>query len=235
MKGERQDALRTRIRLLGAAADVFAQRGYHEATIAEICKQAQANVAAVNYHFGDKESLYREAWRNAFRESLKAFPPDGGVKENASPEERFRGRITALLERISDPNNREFSIVQKELANPTGLLEEVLEEELRRLQREMESVVRELLGPIPPNRTLQFCVISVLSQCINPIVAKRKRGGDQKGFSGPPKIGNISAYARHVSRFSLAGIEAIREEWEGRKKVQKRRADDPVRPKRGAA
>ena len=60
----------TRTRLLGAAASVFARKGYGEATVAEICDEAEANISAVNYHFGSKEELYRSAWRHAFINSI---------------------------------------------------------------------------------------------------------------------------------------------------------------------
>ncbi len=120
MKIPREDAVRTRKSLLAAASEVFAEKGYRDATIAEICERAKANVAAVNYHFGDKETLYIEAWRHSFSESVKAHPPDGGVSDDAPPEERLRGQVEALLRRIADENNKEFLIVHKELANPTG-------------------------------------------------------------------------------------------------------------------
>ncbi|MBW2127416.1 MAG: helix-turn-helix transcriptional regulator [Deltaproteobacteria bacterium] len=37
-----------------SACEVFAEKGYRAATIADICGRAKANVAAVNYYFGDK-------------------------------------------------------------------------------------------------------------------------------------------------------------------------------------
>ena len=47
-------------RLLDAAARLFAARGFKDVTVREICRAARANVAAVNYHYRDKEGLYRE-------------------------------------------------------------------------------------------------------------------------------------------------------------------------------
>jgi len=70
--------------------------------LAEISKLADTNIASVNYHFANKETLYTEAWRCAFHESLKAHPPDGGVSDNAPVEERFRAHVKATIGRLAD-------------------------------------------------------------------------------------------------------------------------------------
>jgi AcrR family transcriptional regulator len=221
MKMPGKGAEKTYKGLLAAASEVFAEKGYRDATVAEICKRAGANVAAVNYHFGDKETLYREAWRHSFLESVKAHPPEGGVSDNAPLEERLRGRVTALLHRIADESNKDFFIVHKELVNPTGLLEEVMRKELRPLHEKMETLVRKLLGPRAPAREVRFCVISIISQCINPMVARKGRQGKRKGKHGPPGVDDIEAYSNHVIIFSLAGIRAIRHDTEKSRKHTK--------------
>ena len=55
----------TRDRLLKAAERLFADRGFKKVTVRDICRAARANVAAVNYHFGDKLGLYREVLQSA--------------------------------------------------------------------------------------------------------------------------------------------------------------------------
>lgn len=218
MKIPREGATRTRQNLLTAAGEIFVEKGYREATIAEISTRAGANIAAVNYHFGNKQTLYIEAWRYAFSESIKAYPPSGGVSDGAPPEERLRGQITALLRRIADKNYREFRFTQREMANPTGLLEEVLREEIRPLQRRTAELVRELLGPLVPEKDAKFCELSIISQCMNPLVAAGEQKGRNAGQDGPPTINDIEAYADHVVLFSLAGIRALRKAVEDKHK-----------------
>jgi len=46
-----QNQLSTKERLLEAALRVFAERGFHGASIRDICRHAQANVATVHYYY----------------------------------------------------------------------------------------------------------------------------------------------------------------------------------------
>ena len=73
----------TKDRLLDEAEALFAVRGYHAVSVREITAAANCNLAAVNYHFGNKQNLYLEVFRsrwlpravriqNCLRESLAA-------------------------------------------------------------------------------------------------------------------------------------------------------------------
>jgi hypothetical protein len=63
---------------------------------------------------------------------------------------------------------------------------------------------------------VQFCELSIISQCINPMVVRRKWEGKDVKKGGPPVINDIEAYADHVVKFSLAGIQAIRKSAEAK-------------------
>jgi len=204
-------------RLLDAACEVFAEKGYRDATVAEICRRAGANVAAVNYYFGNKETLYAEAWRLAFHRSLQAHPPEGDVPSDASAEQRLRGRILAAMQRLADPKSHEFEIIRKELANPTGLLAEVIRKSIEPLRRELGSIIRELLGECASERQVLLCQMSIRAQCFDMMIREQHR---RMFKSNGMKINlllaelKIEDIADHVMRFSLAGIREIRRQIE---------------------
>ena len=54
----------TRARILDAALDLFGERGLTGTTVRDIAARAKVNVAAISYHFGGKDELYRAvaAW-----------------------------------------------------------------------------------------------------------------------------------------------------------------------------
>ena len=196
----------TRQRVLDAACRVFVTRGYRDATIAQICEKARTNIAAVNYHFGGKRKLYVEVWHHLFHESIKAYPPDGGVPASAPPEERLRGRIGAVIHRVFKPDN-EFAILEKEFAEPTGLLQGPLMKAIRPVRQGMLDLVRELVGGGAGEMQTEFCGMSIISQCFALRHAmKGKMHPHRKWLTS----GRIEDIIDHITQFSLGGIREIR-------------------------
>lgn len=216
---QRKDARDTRQRLLAAAAEVFAEKGFWEATHAEICQKAQANTAAVNYHFGSKENLYIEAWKHSFEESSKAHPPDGVVASHAPVQERLYARILSLMQRIADPQTHDIDLVQKEMTNPTGLLMKPMRKAIEPIERGFRAIVRELLGDAASEQQVGLCQMSIMTQCFDPMMRSRFAKTMPKAPPGSLPC-SIEELAHHITQFSLAGIRGICEE------AQKEKRDD---------
>src|SRR3954467_6167809 len=78
----------TRDRLLDAAERLFAEHGYQATTMRGLTAEAEANIAAVNYHFGCKQSLLEAGVHRALapgaaerRGRLDALGEDPGVED----------------------------------------------------------------------------------------------------------------------------------------------------------
>ena len=69
-KNQRDDGKATQDRLLLCAGKIIARKGYAATTAKEICALAGTNTAAINYHFGSREGLYKELLRLVHREFL---------------------------------------------------------------------------------------------------------------------------------------------------------------------
>jgi AcrR family transcriptional regulator len=84
----REAGQRTRTRLMGAALDLLAERGEDGLTLRALTDAADANVAAVSYHFGSLKSLCDAAIEYALERYLDAQQEAvGGLEANASLEE----------------------------------------------------------------------------------------------------------------------------------------------------
>jgi len=142
----------TRRQLLEAAGAVFAGAGFRDATVREICRRAGANVAAVNYHFGDKETLYLEVLRYAHGKALEKYPPLLNVSADAPPEKKLRAFVHSLLLRIFDkgPTAWHGKIMLREMIEPSAALDSLVEERMRPMAGQLWQIVADILDR-PPN------------------------------------------------------------------------------------
>src|ERR1700740_1364370 len=87
----REAGLRTRTRLMDATLDLPAERGEDAVTLRAVTDAAEANVAAVSYHFGSLKSLCDEAiehaverYLDAQQEALSTLGPESTREELAA-------------------------------------------------------------------------------------------------------------------------------------------------------
>lgn len=99
----REAGLRTRARLLDAALDLLAERGEDGVTLRELTNAAEANVAAVSYHFGSLKSLCDAAidqalehYLDAQEEAVSTLSAESSLEELAAAFARPMTRALAL-------------------------------------------------------------------------------------------------------------------------------------------
>jgi AcrR family transcriptional regulator len=88
LDGRRELGERTRQRLLEATSELLAERGEDAIRLRDITDAAQANVAAVNYHFGSLKALYTAATKEAIETIInEAIEQLSQLGEDATLEE----------------------------------------------------------------------------------------------------------------------------------------------------
>ena len=204
----------TRVRLLESATRVFAEKGYRGATIAEICEDAGANIAAVNYHFGDKQHLYSAVWRAGLDLAGERYPLNGGLNGGASPRERLGAFIAAMLRRTLDagPTAALGRLLVLEMVEPTSVLDEMMDVFIQPTARYLDEILRAIVPEANTEKRLRLCRLSVVSQCVflNFTRSVRER------IMGRPELSDdeIEELARHMTRFSMAGLRDVRRNWQ---------------------
>jgi AcrR family transcriptional regulator len=228
---KRRDGIETRQRILTVACEVFADKGYHDATVEDICTRAKTNIAAINYHFGSKDRLYAQVWRRAFDEAAEAYPPEGGLDPDAPPEDRLRGTIHSLIGRAVNPGHigHAGKLLLQEIVHPTDVIEHVKHDAIAPLQRRMDALMRELLGPEATNEQLLLCAMSVVHQCMTIGIHLFTGRMPPHAKLDMPSEELVETLTDHIDRFSLAGIRAVRDSIRAGSKQQLSTTGAPVR------
>ncbi len=197
----------TREKLLQAAEQIFAERGFYDATVREICLRAGANVAAVNYHFGDKLNLYTEVLRRFARTlDVERALADSTVP----PEQMLRNIIRMRLRGVyaSDHPDWFFRLTVHEWIRPTPAMDRVANETLRPLYNRFREIVGWIIGLPADHEKTRLCVHSIIGQAIHyvqgrPILARLWPELEMT----PDQVDRI---ADHIADFSLAYLRAFK-------------------------
>jgi TetR/AcrR family transcriptional regulator, regulator of cefoperazone and chloramphenicol sensitivity len=194
---------RTRARLLEAAGEIFAELGFHQATIRQICNRARANIAAVNYHFGDKSGLYLEVVRQSMR-AARLDAVRAALEQNTSPEETLREVVKVRLEslRRQELGDWHFRIIAHELAKPTPAMNQVVNEAIRPVYSRLREVVSRILGLPPEHDKTRLCANSIVGQILfyafaRPVLTRLWPEMEMTETQ-------INLIATHIADFSLA-------------------------------
>jgi AcrR family transcriptional regulator len=198
----------TRLQLIEAAGEVFAEVGFQNATVREICRRAGANVAAVNYHFGDKENLYNEVIRYSHHKAYEKYPPFLDVPASAPAEKRLHAFVHSLLLRIFEKDCTAWHgrVMSREMIEPTAALESLIDERMRPMAAALSQVVADIMKCPPTEDRVRLCALSVVSQCVfyhhcQPVI---NRLYPQHQVAD---VEDIAQLADHITRFSLAAIK----------------------------
>jgi TetR/AcrR family transcriptional regulator, regulator of cefoperazone and chloramphenicol sensitivity len=194
----------TRVRLIEAAGEEFAGKGFDCARIRTICERAGANVAAVNYHFGDKEQLYVETVLDAHRCGMDI--PDTEPATPPAPAEQLRFFIHHFLCHvlaINHPEDWRHRLMLREMLHPTAASDVLIREAIRPKFEWLQGILREFC-PDADERKLNALAFSVIGQCLHyrmgrPI-AERLIGHD--AFESL----DLNFLTDHITSFCLAAL-----------------------------
>lgn len=203
----RHQDLETRERLLHAAERLFADRGFAHVTVREICQAAHANVAAVNYHFGDKLGLYKDIVQAAIDRMRATNDAARRAGAGRAPEEQLRSYIVIFSRRLlAAGGDTLHRVIAREMHDPTPALDAVVEQGIRPRLEYVAGLVAAMIGCAPADARVLRSVASIQSQSIAYLpnaIAERV------GLPSRLSAAEIDAIAQHIAEFSIAGIHAI--------------------------
>jgi TetR/AcrR family transcriptional regulator, regulator of cefoperazone and chloramphenicol sensitivity len=193
-----------RQRLLDAAGEEFAEKGFKAATVKAITDRAGANIAAVNYYFRDKEGLYVEAVKAACCGQSQEFPlPDWppGTPPAVKLADFIHAEVRHMVEARSRPWHRQ--LMMQELARPTPACAQLVRDVIRPRAEVIGGILQELLPDVPRSRRT-LIAHSIVGQCVfhrlaQPIVSLLVGEEEYRGY-------DADRLADHITDFSFAAL-----------------------------
>ncbi len=202
-------------RLLDAAVELFAQRGFHGTSIRDIAERAGVNVAAGHYHYGSKDGLYLAVLRAQFAEVRSQLERRGVNRPAPALRKLPRREVAALLEAriatmlemlIGPPPSAHGQLMLREMCDPTDAMPIIVAEFIEPQTKEMEHLVARLI-PGASAEAIRQIVFSIIGQVLfyrftMPVaLLLRHEAKYPAGFA--------RTTARHILAFSMHGIDGM--------------------------
>lgn len=171
-----------------------------------IVEKAQVNLNAVNYHFGDKEGLYRAVWE-ALCSEPDAGDPFAEVSLGREPVARLRAFVRAFL-RLGVAKRQGGSplsrLMAMEMAEPTAALDMLVERYIRPRFQLLAGIVREIGGDRMTPAQVELSTESILGQCVHLVHSRPIVSRLLPHVAYTPD--GLDRMAEHIATFSLAAL-----------------------------
>ncbi len=204
----------TKKRILEAAGEIFGTKGFKDATIRTIARDAKVNIAAINYHFRDKEGLYGAVLEEAFHLGFTRFPANMDLAANADPQQRLKAFIRAMFYRLQSKEGwggigGRGRLIARELLDPSPAFEAVLDRYINPHKDLLVAIIIDIMGTDPGPEKFMPCAISIIGQCIYYALASPVIG--KISADNAPTEEKLDRLAEFVWLFSLGGIAKIQD------------------------
>ncbi|NWB28162.1 TetR/AcrR family transcriptional regulator [Pseudomonas gingeri] len=205
-RAQRQDGQATRQQILETAGQLFAQLGYANTTSKQVCENSRSNAASVNYHFENKDGLYRAVLLEAHDRLLRIDTLLSLSQSSAPAEDKLRLIITVLVERLQD--HREawaLKVLSRELLSPSSVLPSVLEQQAYPKAKIFRGILGQIMNLPDDHPTTLRCALGVFAPCLFLLLAHETLSRNVlPGLDIAPQ-----ALIEHMMTYALAGLKAV--------------------------
>lgn len=206
-----KDMASTQEEILKAGIELFSEKGYEQTTIRDICNRANANVAAVNYHFKGKIGLGEAVIDHLFEyaiEQQKEFLQ----KQRIENEKEWKKAIyNFIYEFISDRDKEEYrnyhrmQLIFREINNPSALFGKMFAKYMAPFQKQLIQYIKMGLPADATKEEVAMWFITIMSQCV---MFRKKMDVQMEietiDFSNS---GNVKKVAKHIAQTVYDGLK----------------------------
>lgn len=206
----RTDGEVTRARILEAAGEQFAAKGFAEATNKDIAILADVDLASINYHFVNRTMLYQSVLSEAHNRVMNY----NELKKLAEKDLPAKTKLRMLIEHLVKSSKKQpkawcLRVLAREILAPSSHIHVIFKDVALPKVLLVRKILSEITG-IPTNHdALTRCMFSMGAPCLMLLVSDRSfEGSWTEVFNMPTNI-----VVDHLCNFTLAGLEAIGSEY----------------------
>lgn len=158
--GTPKDSEQTKRKLIQVAGELFALHGYTQVTVRHIIEAANANLGALNYHFGTKECLYGEVLKHACQNDKI----DVGLLVQTSPREQLVFIVSEALATCSLPieQNWPYMLIKRECQFPTNMFNELTQAHFTFQSEVLTRIIGALVERKPSEPEVQLGLVTMV-------------------------------------------------------------------------
>lgn len=203
----RQDGLETRQQLLQAAGQVFAEHGYAKATSKEICARAEANIAAVNYHFGGKDELYAAVLEEAHRRLISIETLAAAAQSRMDSRAKLKAFLGRIVGEIAnrDAGAWELRVLSRELLSQSALMDRMIASQVQPKVKIFSGIVAEIMQVPAEHPAVARCLVNIIGPCLFLLITQRQL--QQRIL--PSLDLSPERLTEHMVSYALAGMQAV--------------------------
>lgn len=201
----RSDGQVTREQLLSTAGLVFAECGYSRTTSKAVCERANANLAAVNYHFGSKDGLYEAVLAEAHRQLIDANDLQAWANGPGDARSRLRFVLEQIVKMAAQKEGWAFPVLLRELLSPSQIMPAFALNTVRPKAQVVIGLMSEMTGLPPDHPSLHRCVFMCIVPCMVTAIAPPAL----KTNVLPSLAPDMDSFISDLLTFAIAGVDAV--------------------------
>lgn len=207
--GRREDGASTRLQILEAAGEVFAEKGVGHTTGKEIAERAGTNSAAVNYYFGGIDGLYSEVLVEAHHRLMDFEFLKNLANAPGSPTEKLNVFLEGMIRAILGPGSSSWvlRVLGREMVNPSDALQTLLEREVLPKKAITLGFVSEILGLPADHPAVARCGLSIIGPIALLLIGSPRMLQDAAPQAAV--FNQVDAVVNHFQHFIMGGLSAI--------------------------
>ena len=161
--GTQKDSEKTRAKVIEAAGQLFAERGFKGVTVRDIAQKADTHLSALNYHFRSKEALYREVLLEACG-AASVSEKDQKQLLTLDPRKALLILVNETLKEYGKQpaSNWQTVILTRESWEPSPVFNEIVDAFFKPETDFMAGIVGKITNLPPDSHEVRFAVMGLI-------------------------------------------------------------------------